>query len=171
MIRATNYAPLIIIQALLSTSFCRDQVYGNENIWLKIYSWHMNMDKISRYPAPAKESKARTHSTTIIPGRSHWEEALLCNASAHWPSPYSEWSVRTLWIRAQPMREGVTYLLSLAEPIPRMIPGNVCTFLGIYCRKRGSSHKQLFISLTYWPGRWSSNIKLVNSIPMSRINT
>ena len=24
-------------------------------------------------------------------GLSQWEEALLCNASSHWPSPYSEW--------------------------------------------------------------------------------
>ena len=26
-------------------------------------------------------------------GLSRWEEALLCNASTHWPSPYPQWSV------------------------------------------------------------------------------
>ena len=26
-------------------------------------------------------------------GLSQWEEALLCNASSHWPSPYPEWSL------------------------------------------------------------------------------
>ena len=45
---------------------------------------------ILRRPPPPVPS-ARDHSGY---GFSQWEEALLCNACSHWPSPYPEWSLQ-----------------------------------------------------------------------------
>ena len=42
-------------------------------------------------------------------GLGRWEEALLCNAFSHWPSPYLEWSLHLWWSWTNPILSTLNY--------------------------------------------------------------
>ena len=74
--------------------------------------------KICHFVIPMLCFWSRYHSGY---GFSQWEEALLCNASSHWPSPYPEWfkwittnSLRTIDITTT--RQNTTKLCRASKP-------------------------------------------------------
>ena len=55
--------------------------------WQTCQSWHMC------FVAGLKKASLK-HWDHSGYGLSQWEKALLCNAFSHWPSPYSDWSLK-----------------------------------------------------------------------------
>ena len=45
-------------------------------------------------------------------GFSQWEEALLCNAFSHWPSPYPEWSLAIMPLLGLDMHCDITWCMN-----------------------------------------------------------
>ena len=68
-----------------------DVYTGSITVYVSWYFMHWIHSKIY---AGGLRCITRDHSGY---GLSQWEAALLCNASSHWPSPYSEWSQITFW--------------------------------------------------------------------------
>ena len=76
-------------------SFRGIKPFQEYKILLFLYDQHFEYHECS-WPGDSRNQGSSRHYTDNDHsgyGLGQWEEALLCNAFSHWPSPYPEWSL------------------------------------------------------------------------------